>query len=293
MMSRNLDPRRFLRTAPAMILVLSSLAFSACSAGIGSSTQPTHSVLETVPTPESFQSLALAEIQTFPFLMLVNNDYSLPDAEVKEAMANVHPYIPAMSEGILLHPTVMEATQNLFAGASATQYERFMVTSGYRTYVQQKQLYESAADKSFVMKPNHSEHQTGLAVDIGWQGMPGSQMAQSPQGQWLADNAFRYGFILRYPEDKTAITGVAFEPWHFRYVGQPHAYYCHTNGLCLEEYLSRLQSGGEYTLAIEGKTYHVYYEKPRNGIIKVPPGIFWEAAEDNTGGVIITSWENY
>ena len=83
-----------------------------------------------------------------------------------------------------------------------------------------------------VAVPGTSEHQTGLAVDI-----KGSQKVYD----WLAKNSWKYGFILRYPEDKTDITGIIFEPWHFRYVGEAMAKDVYESGLCLEEYFQKLK----------------------------------------------------
>lgn len=83
-----------------------------------------------------------------------------------------------------------------------------------------------------VAVPGTSEHQTGLAADI-----KGSQKVYD----WLAENSWKYGFILRYPDDKIDITGIIYEPWHFRYVGQAFAKEIYDSGLCLEEYLEKLE----------------------------------------------------
>lgn len=83
--------------------------------------------------------------------------------------------------------------------------------------------------------PGTSEHQTGLAVDINADGI---HSAGYEVYDWLARNAHRYGFIRRYPPDKTALTGISNEPWHYRYVGVTAATEMHQRGLCLEEYLA-------------------------------------------------------
>ena len=93
--------------------------------------------------------------------------------------------------------------------------------------------------------PGTSEHQTGLTVDIisqsYWQLDEG--YAETYEAQWLKEHAAEYGFILRYPKDKTAITGTSFEPWHYRYVGVEDAQKIMAQGLCLEEYLAKVDSG--------------------------------------------------
>ena len=102
--------------------------------------------------------------------------------------------------------------------------------SVYRSYQTQKTIYnnnvarhgKAAADR-FSARPGFSEHQTGLAFDIGWDGMRTTQaMGSTETGVWMAENSWRYGFILRYPEGKTHITGYIYEPWHYRYVGLSH-----------------------------------------------------------------------
>lgn len=125
-----------------------------------------------------------------------------------------------------------------------------VVASGYRTEQEQQQIYdESMAEyiekgysesdaktetERWVAIPGTSEHQLGLGVDINADGINsyGYEVYN-----WLAQNAYRYGFIYRYPENKVAITGVANEPWHYRYVGVNAATEIYKRGICLEEYL--------------------------------------------------------
>lgn len=115
-----------------------------------------------------------------------------------------------------------------------------------------------------IAEPGTSEHQTGLAADIV---TPSHQtldpaFAETPAGKWLLDNAWKYGFILRYPEDKVDITGYMYESWHFRYVGPLHAKLIKDKGMCLEEYLAQTLPEG-YTddpeviqaLAAEGAVF--------------------------------------
>ena len=96
---------------------------------------------------------------------------------------------------------------------------------------------EAAAEAlRWVNQVGYSEHQSGLAVDINADGI---HSAGYEVYDWLAQNAWRYGFILRYPEDKTEVTGTGYEPWHYRYVGQDAARVITEQGLCLEEYLGQ------------------------------------------------------
>lgn len=114
--------------------------------------------------------------------------------------------------------------------------------SGYRSYRTQKELYstrkrldgEEVAD-DYVAKAGFSEHQTGLCIDIT--NRDGYFTAGTKEAEWLAENCYRFGFIIRYPSGKKDITGVEHEPWHIRYVGRDAAKYIYDNGITLEEYL--------------------------------------------------------
>lgn len=108
--------------------------------------------------------------------------------------------------------------------------------SGYRSYIRQKELYTG---NNYVAAPGTSEHQSGLALDLS---CPAVHMelteafAETQEGLWLKKHAPLYGFIIRYPENKTHITGFPWEPWHIRYVTKPLASYLTLTGLTLEEY---------------------------------------------------------
>lgn len=113
--------------------------------------------------------------------------------------------------------------------------------SGYRSADRQKQIFDNRVQavgeiraKEYVALPGESEHQTGLAMDIG--SLEGN-FGQSKEGKWLRDNAHNYGFILRYPEGKEHITKINYEPWHFRYIGIKPAKEIYNSGLTLEEYI--------------------------------------------------------
>lgn len=114
------------------------------------------------------------------------------------------------------------------------------ISSGFRSYSLQKSLYErycardgkAAADR-YSARPGNSEHQTGYAIDLN---TIAYSFANTTEGKWVAANCYKYGFILRYPEDKESITGYRYEPWHIRYVGIALATDIYNSGLCLEEY---------------------------------------------------------
>ena len=134
-----------------------------------------------------------------------------------------------------------------------------VICASYRTMEKQQALFNdkkrrviregcpaSMADKEAaktVAWPGTSEHQLGLAldiVDLDYQQLD-TRQEETPVQQWLMENSWKYGFILRYPTDKSEITGIIYEPWHYRYVGKQAAKVIHEKGICLEEYLENYQ----------------------------------------------------
>ncbi len=151
------------------------------------------------------------------------------------------------------------AMEAMFIELRAAGFTGVFVTSGYRSYSYQHWLFydkyipeEMAADPAidreeaerrvlaYSAKPGTSEHHTGLAADLMIDGMTelDESFADYPVYEWLQANAWKFGFILRFPEDKTDITGYDYEPWHYRFVGRYDAYMMHKDGLCLEEYIA-------------------------------------------------------
>ena len=138
-----------------------------------------------------------------------------------------------------LTPECKAAFSELVAGAAADGIEIFML-SGFRSFETQTGLYNryvardgQAAADTYSARPGHSEHQTGLALDVN---SIAYAFADTPEGQWLAANAHKYGFIIRYGKEKQELTGYAYEPWHIRYLGKGMAAAVYESGLCLEEY---------------------------------------------------------
>ncbi len=118
-----------------------------------------------------------------------------------------------------------------------------IINSSYRSYQDQKETYEKyltwyGEDETnkLAAKPGFSEHQTGLAVDIQTYGSNKSNFEQTDAFKWLQDNAYKYGFILRYPKDKEYLTGYSYESWHYRYVGTEIAQYIKDNNITFDEY---------------------------------------------------------
>lgn len=149
-----------------------------------------------------------------------------------------------------------KALEALFLEAAEYGIADVTVTSAYRSYAYQTQLYEARVEQymylgeeaarakaaTIVTYPGASEHQSGLCADMHNIAAADISFAETDAAKWLKDNCFKFGFILRYPEDKTDITGISFEPWHFRFVGRYHASRMHELDMCLEEYIEYLDS---------------------------------------------------
>lgn len=126
-----------------------------------------------------------------------------------------------------------------------------VIRSAFRSYETQTNLYNNYVARdgqkkadTYSAKPGHSEHQTGLAFDLG--NMSGNNdfletFEDTAEGKWIKAHAHEYGFIIRYPKDKSHITGYQYEPWHLRYVGKEAAGKIYDSGLTLEEYLGLKQ----------------------------------------------------
>lgn len=137
----------------------------------------------------------------------------------------------------LLRQEASDAIVDMFDAARDEADLYLASNSAYRSYETQVELYGDGSDPT-TAPPGASEHQTGLTMDIGTEGGCTFEcMGDSVEGQWLVDNAYRFGFLLRYPADKVAITGYPYEPWHYRYIGPELAGEMHERGVTtLEEF---------------------------------------------------------
>lgn len=179
-------------------------------------------------------------------LLLVNPQNKLPEG--------FSPKLTRLKNGHAVDHRAYPALQRMMDDARSQGLSP-LICSSYRTREQQESLYKEqvetymargcsrkAAEREagkWVAVPGTSEHQTGLALDIvaeDYQLLDENQ-AETPEQKWLMKNAHKYGFILRYPKEKTEITGIGYEPWHYRYVGKQAAERIYRQGICLEEYL--------------------------------------------------------
>ncbi len=155
-----------------------------------------------------------------------------------------------------LRQIAAKALEALLLEMNSAGLSGMQVNSGFRTYEYQAMLFDTytqnelranpnltkeAAEKlvlTYSTRPGTSEHQTGLAVDMATDASFSTDFSGSEHYAWLQENAWKFGFILRFPEDKVPVTGIQFEPWHWRFVGRYHAKKIHDAGVCLEEYIA-------------------------------------------------------
>jgi len=233
--------------------------------------------------------VSVNNIEDTQYLKLVNRDRGITAPVCNTRLTTVWPDMPARASYVSLHKTAFSAMRELFTAAQNANINGLFIASGYRTHEEQRYLHDNAVDKAYVMPPGHSEHQLGLAADIlSSADIP--SMRGSEEARWLAENAPEFGLILRYPEDKIDITGVPYEPWHFRYVGRVHAWFMGQRDFVLEEYIAYLQANGGYQAEFAGRTYYVLYQRPENGMIFVPEHSNFWISSANTGGYIVTAW---
>lgn len=178
-------------------------------------------------------------VDKFSFDMLVNKYHKLDENfEVSELISIPKDYTG--EEEFSANKTAVNALIQMFESAKVDGLE-MVVNSAYRSYADQIDIQEYYrkwyGDKyvtNYVARPGYSEHQTGLAFDIG--STSSNVFANSKEYEWMQENAYKYGFILRFTKSNEHITGYRNEPWHYRYVGKDIAKYIYENDITLEEY---------------------------------------------------------
>lgn len=184
-------------------------------------------------------------------LCLVNRENTLdktyePDDLIKP---DVKTRKESLQERIYMRPEAAHALEDMFAAALSEKGYTLLAVSGYRSYGYQQVLFNQkasavgAAQASLtVAKAGQSEHQLALAMDVQCANEPtlSEDFAYTKEGQWVEENAHRFGFIIRYKEEWTEITGYAYEPWHLRYVGVAHATAIHMLNIAYEPYYEQM-----------------------------------------------------
>ncbi len=262
---------------------------------------PTH-----VTTPSGI-ACALAELGEEAVhtgeLILVNNwnFYHFPDqAELTNIYENKSDsYIVARTDTVIA-PAAMEALNALLdAFRQQGGSKSVNVVAGYRTEEFQQHLFDQSVERNglehaqkYVAQPGGSEHHTGYAVDFSILNRDGSSAEYDGSGEyaWINENCHNYGYIVRYETGKEELTGIWDEPWHFRYLGIPHATKAAELGLCMEEYMDWLKGytfGGEHlTISCAAGEYEVWYTQGTQ--VYLPESGEYTVSGNNVDGIIVT-----
>lgn len=181
-------------------------------------------------------------------LFLVNRDFMISADYEPEDL--VMPDVDGTSSSIRMREEAARALESMFQAAKDEAGYKLLAVSGYRSYGKQSVIFSNKVSKVgrkeamlLVAPPGSSEHQLGLAMDLGCARSTGltSGFGKTPEGIWVAENCHRFGFIIRYREEWTEITGYSYEPWHVRYVGIEHAARIHELDIPLEYYVDELR----------------------------------------------------
>ncbi|SFD20303.1 D-Ala-D-Ala carboxypeptidase. Metallo peptidase. MEROPS family M15B [Bacillus sp. 491mf] len=224
-------------------------------------------------------------------LLLVNKDYPIKKDSIRSDIINVFQNAELVrgyvifDRNLRLSMDIVKKFLKIVDAAEKEGVQHFLMNSGYRDFKEQRKLYEKMGS-DYALPAGYSEHNLGLSLDVGSTQM---KMEKAPEGKWIEENVWKYGFVLRYPKNKSNITGIQYEPWHIRYVGLPHSAVMQKNNFTLEEYLDFLKEKKEISTYIEGEKYTIsYYKVSENINVNVPVNKHYEISGDNIGGVIVT-----
>ena len=178
-----------------------------------------------------------SDLDLFPSLLLVSPNHPLAQDYEADLVTDTYSQLE-------MSPLMVEDFAALSQAVSQEFSEKLYVSSLYRTAQGQAEIF--AEEPDLAMPPGASEHQTGLALDVYVYQFAGQNFINAPAGRWVNENAWKYGFVIRYPQGQEDLTGMTFEPWHLRYVGQPHAEILTSQGWVLESYLDQIQPNHFY-----------------------------------------------
>lgn len=236
-------------------------------------------------------------------LILVNGDHPLREEAAGAGLAPVGAGCPP----VLLDRRAAQALEKLIGELGGWE-TGILAVSGWRSRQEQERLYADslrengeAFTRRYVARPGCSEHETGLAIDLALAGEePDLIRPHFPDrgaGRRFRQRCAAFGFIQRYPEGKEAVTGIGCEPWHFRYVGVPHAQAMSRLGLTLEEYLpflgERTRREGGLDCSWGRERVHIALFPAGSGgdtRLRVPEHGRYTLSGDNRGGFVLTEW---
>jgi D-alanyl-D-alanine carboxypeptidase len=236
-------------------------------------------------------------------LILVNSENAYQFEENND-LASVESYkndtYKVKNKSVMLNKDVIAAFNAMMTEFNRVESSNAVnIVSGYRTKDQQQSVLNNkiastgeAAALTWAARPGFSEHHSGLAFDLGlyFNNKKSSSFSGTGVYAWVHENCEKYGFVVRYPQSKTAITKISYEPWHLRYVGIPHASAMKENDLCFEEYVDFIRDypfdGEHFTVSADGKSYEIYFAGEMT--VPVPKDGNYEISGNNVDGFIVT-----
>ncbi len=263
--------------------------------GTQSETKVVSNMILREPPVKKIQTIDINEDQIYlGDLLLVNNTFPIKHGSIKEDIVPLSSIEGLEKQfGTSIHSISLsnEAGLEFLKMMEAAKMDgllHFSVNSGFRGFEEQANLYKEMG-AAYALPPGYSEHNQGLAIDVGSTLM---KMEHAPEGKWMAEHAWDYGFILRYPKGKSDITGIEYEPWHFRYVGLPHSVIMKENNFVLEEYIQYLKDHKTVSTTVDGTEYFVTYHPVTEKLELVEPILSqYEISGNNVDGVIVTRFK--
>lgn len=234
-------------------------------------------------------------------LILVNRDNPLRWGSNDSILLNRLRLIDGVHNGMMMENTAAIMFGKLLKACQAEQ--DIIPVSGFRSKAEQTHIYDQSVRENgqaftnqFVARPNESEHQTGLAIDVGEKKEEIDFICPAfpdhGSCRMFRQRAPSYGFIKRYAKEKEHLTGISDEPWHFRYVGYPHSVLMEKHQLCLEEYIDYVKTYefAREHLLVDDQSIEIYYVKATDELTHIPivAGQRYEISGNNVDGFIIT-----
>ncbi|MDE5556676.1 MAG: M15 family metallopeptidase [Ruminococcus sp.] len=260
------------------------------------------------PTKDKFHGDLILVNSNYRYFSGEENLVSINERNEQEGRTLFRAVDTSETDKMLIVDKVYEPMASMiFDFYDATELSNILIYGGYRSTEFQQSLYDAdlletgSEESTRVAKAGYSEHESGLAFDITT--FPDYDYQGEGEYSWFTENCYKYGFVIRYPEGKEQITKIQYEPWHFRYVGKPHAYYMTKNNLCLEEYINMVITQYYYQadqhlefIDDNGNEYEVYFVLSDDAsdvtTIPVPTGKKFEISGTNVNGFIVTVYKN-
>ena len=209
------------------------------------------------------------------YLIYISENNTISKDYAPSEIIELNNYVPCTAAKLKLEKQAGLAFIEMYNDMIKDGLLNLKANSGYRSYNTQTYIFNNRVSmyqkrgysyldsynmaKKIIAVPASSEHQLGLAIDVTTDGTLEQTFADTPEGKWLLNNSYKYGFVLSFPEDKQDITGIIYEPWHYRYVGKIHAEIMYKNDWCLKEYLEYLKKYDCYEYREDDNVIRIFY----------------------------------